>query len=175
MESSVPVITTDRLILRGHTLEDMPALTRLWGDAQVTRYIGGAPSGREESWSRLLRHAGHWQLLGFGYWAVESRESGEYLGCIGFADYQRSLETDVSNMAEMGWTFLPAFHGKGYATEAVAAALAWAASNLTRPIWCMINPDNTASHRLALKMGFEQQGYDRYHDKPVVLYRHRPA
>jgi len=65
------VIETARLRLRGHGLEDTERMAALWSDAEVTRYIGGRPQTAEESWSRLLRYAGHWRLLGFGYWVVE--------------------------------------------------------------------------------------------------------
>ncbi|MBS0968489.1 MULTISPECIES: GNAT family N-acetyltransferase [Yersiniaceae] len=175
MDALVPVITTDRLVLRAHTLADAAEQAELWANENVTRYIGGNPSTTEESWSRLLRYAGHWHMLGFGYWAVEERSSGRYIGCTGFADYQRALTRDVSGKAEMGWTFLPAFHGKGYATEAVQAAQAWAAGNLKKPIFCMINPDNQPSIRLALKAGFLPDGEDQYHGRPVNLYAYRAA
>jgi RimJ/RimL family protein N-acetyltransferase len=63
----VPVIETQRLILRGHRLEDFDALAAMWADPHVARFIGGKPATQEESWARLLRYAGHWRLLGFGY------------------------------------------------------------------------------------------------------------
>ena len=175
MEALVPVITTDRLVLRGHTLADAAEQAQLWGDEEVTRFIGGDPSSPEESWSRLLRYAGHWHMLGFGYWAVEERASGRYIGCAGFADYQRALTKDVTGMAEMGWTFMPAFHGKGYALEAVQAAQAWAAEHLKRQVFCMINPENQPSIRLALRAGFTADGEDQYHGRPVNLYCYQAA
>ena len=70
----------------------------MWADPAVTRFIGGKPSTVEESWTRLLRHAGHWNLLGFGYWAIEEKESGRFIGQAGFAYHQR-----VSGLPEIGW------------------------------------------------------------------------
>jgi len=72
----IPVLQTDRLILRGHGIEDFKHCAALWADPLVTRYITGTPLSREECWSRLLRNAGHWTMLGFGYWIAEEKRSG---------------------------------------------------------------------------------------------------
>ena len=76
----IPVLETERLILRGHCLEDFGSCAALWSDSGVTRYIGGVPLNAEDAWSRLLRYKGHWELLGFGYWVVEERVSGAFVG-----------------------------------------------------------------------------------------------
>ena len=52
-----PVIETQRTILRAHRLEDFDAYAAMWADPVVTRFIGGKPRTREESWMRFLRHA----------------------------------------------------------------------------------------------------------------------
>jgi RimJ/RimL family protein N-acetyltransferase len=64
-ELDVPVIETKRLRLRGHALSDYQDCVRLWGNAEVTRHIGGKPQSPEDAWARLLRHFGHWCALGF--------------------------------------------------------------------------------------------------------------
>ena len=61
----------------------------MWADPEVTRYIGGRPFGVEEVWTRLLRYAGHWALLGYGYWAVIEKSSGRFVGEAGLADFHR--------------------------------------------------------------------------------------
>ena len=75
-----PPIETPRLSLRGHTIEDFADSAAMWGDPNVTRFIGGRPFSEEEVWSRLLRYAGHWALKGFGYWVVRERSSGRFVG-----------------------------------------------------------------------------------------------
>jgi RimJ/RimL family protein N-acetyltransferase len=92
----VPVIETSRLMLRAHRVEDFAASAALWGDRDVTRYITGKPLTNEEVWSRLLRYAGHWQWLGFGYWVVEEKASGRFIGEMGFADYRREIEPSIA-------------------------------------------------------------------------------
>src|ERR1700736_5753720 len=88
----VDVMETERLRLRGHTIEDASKVKALWSDSEVTRYIGGKPLTDEECWSRLLRYVGHWSLLGFGFWIVEEKLTGDFVGEVGFSDYKRDLE-----------------------------------------------------------------------------------
>ena len=126
MSSSIPTIETGRLLLRGYRLDDFTACAALWADPYVTRFIGGRPLSAEESWARLLRYAGHWGLLGFGYWVIEEKSSGEFVGELGFADWKREIEPAIQ-VPEAGWVLATEAHGKGYATEALPrAALAWA-------------------------------------------------
>src|SRR6266702_6413802 len=101
--SPVPSIETDRLILRGHRKEDLEACLALWSNPIVTRYTVRMPLSREDVWGRLLRYAGHWALLGFGYWAVEEKSTGAFVGEIGFADYKRNLEPALHDTPEIGW------------------------------------------------------------------------
>ncbi|GLK43856.1 hypothetical protein GCM10017612_17750 [Novosphingobium resinovorum] len=74
-----PKITTDRLILRAHTIDDLDAVFELATDPAVLQFIRGLPTSREEAWHRLLRYAGHWSLLGFGMFAVFERASGAFM------------------------------------------------------------------------------------------------
>lgn len=169
---SAPTIETERLRLRGHRLDDFAACVALWADPEVTRYIGGRPFSEEETWTRLLRYAGHWTLLGFGYWVVEERSTGRFLGEVGLADYLRDIEPAFGGTPEMGWVLAPSAHGKGYATEAVHTALAWAATHLASPeTVCMIRPDNAASLRVAAKCGYREFHRTTYKGSPTVLFR----
>lgn len=163
-------LDTARLTLRRHTLEDFDALAALWGDAAVTRFIGGKPSTREEAWARLLRYAGHWQLLGYGFWVVADKTSGAFLGEVGLLDGKRDLDPPFGDAVEVGWVMSPSAQGRGLATEAVRAVLAWADAHLPgRRVVCMIEPDNAASLRVAGKCGFVEYARTVYHDAPMVL------
>jgi RimJ/RimL family protein N-acetyltransferase len=88
----IPTLETGRLILRPHRREDFDSCAALWANPDVVRYIGGKPFTREEVWARLLRYAGHWQWLGFGFWALEEKETGAFAGELGFAEFMRDLE-----------------------------------------------------------------------------------
>jgi RimJ/RimL family protein N-acetyltransferase len=123
--NAIPNIQTDRLILREHVLQDFDALHAMWSEPVVYRHIIGRPSTREEAWSRLLRYSGHWRLLGYGYWAVEERATGNFVGEMGFADYHRDIDPPLDGRPELGWALKTAVHGKGYATEALQPIAAW--------------------------------------------------
>ena len=170
-----PVIETDRLRLRGHRTDDFDASAALWGDPAVTRFIGGKPSTREEVWARLLRYAGHWALLGFGYWVVEDKADGCFAGEIGFADFKRDIEPSLDGLPEMGWVLSPRVHGRGYATEAVAAALAWGDARFGgAPTACIIDPENLASVRVAHKNAFQEWARTTYKGSETTIFRREP-
>ena len=174
---AVPVIETERLRLRGHRLQDFANCVELWGDARVTRYIGGKPFSEEEAWLRLLRYVGHWALLGFGYWAIEEKSSGAFLGEGGFAELQRDIVPSLKGMLESGWVFLPAEQGKGYATEAALAMHAWKDQHFPeKQAACIIDEPNAASLRVAEKCGYRETARTQYHGAAVVvLTRDLPA
>jgi RimJ/RimL family protein N-acetyltransferase len=168
---AVPLIETERLILRGHRPDDFVDSLALWTDPEVTRFIGGKPSTREEVWSRLLRYAGHWALLGFGYWAVTEKETGRFLGEVGFADFKREMEPSLDGMPEIGWVIAPHGQGKGYATEAVQAAIAWGDAYFnSRRTACIIAPENQPSIRVAEKCGYREFCRTTYKDKPTIMF-----
>jgi RimJ/RimL family protein N-acetyltransferase len=171
--SPAPILETLRLRLRGHTTADLDRSIALWSDAEVTRYIGGRPFTREECWSRLLRYAGHWQLLGFGCWVIEDKATHEFLGEVGVWDYKREfdplLPEPLTSQPEVGWMLDPAHQGKGLAAEAVQAALEWARQHGFDRFWCIIAPDNLPSLRLAARCGFEESLRTSYKGNPTIV------
>ena len=170
----VPVIETNRLVLRAHALADFDAYCAMWSDPDVVRYITGTPFGREGSWSRFLRHPGHWQHMGFGFLAIEERETGRFIGEAGFHDMRREMTPSIEGTLEAGWALMPSAHGRGYGTEAMRALVDWA--HYTFPgkrMTCIIDPDNAASARIAAKLGFTRNGTARYHASDVNLFERR--
>jgi RimJ/RimL family protein N-acetyltransferase len=127
----------------------------MWADPAVTRYIGGNPSTEQQTWSRMLAYAGLWAYLGFGYWAIEEKASGTFAGDLGFADFHRDISPAMKGVPELGWALATRMHGRGYATEAVRAALAWGDASLeaSRTV-CLIDPENAASIAVARKCGY---------------------
>jgi RimJ/RimL family protein N-acetyltransferase len=154
---AIPALETDRLTLRGHTLDDFSECVAMWADPEVTRYIGGRPSAEDEVWTRLHRYVGHWVLLGFGYWVVREKQTGRFVGEVGFADFKRAVEPSFGGAPEIGWVLSPWAHGKGFATEAVRAAIAWGDAHFGRVrTVCMISPENVPSIRVAEKCGYKE-------------------
>lgn len=170
--TEAPVLETPRLVLRPHRAEDFDALHALWTHPETYRHITGRPSRREESWSRLLRYAGHWRIMGYGYWAIEEKATGRFIGEAGFADYRRDMEPSFGSTPEMGWLIAPEVHGKGYGSEATRCIVDWGRGNLqSSDCACMISPENAASVALARKLGFVQTGTASYTGDAVLLMR----
>jgi RimJ/RimL family protein N-acetyltransferase len=169
-----PTLETSRLTLRAHTLDDFAVCAEMWASPIVTRHIGGRPFTAEESWSRLLRYAGHWALLGFGYWAIVERASGRFVGEVGFADFHRDIVPSFAGAPEAGWVLAPWSYRKGFATEAIAAACAWIdrARDPARTV-CIIDPENVASIRVAEKCGYVEWTKSVYHGAEVVSFERR--
>jgi RimJ/RimL family protein N-acetyltransferase len=172
-----PEILTERTRMRAHRVEDFAAMTAMWAEEAVVRFILGRPSAPSETWSRLLRYMGHWQALGFGYWAVEDRETGEYLGDTGFADYQREISPPLGNVPEAGWALVSSAHGKGLATEIVKAAHDWADRNfLGEHTVAIFDPTHEGSVRVAEKCGYVRSHDAIFLEKPtLVMQRTRHA
>jgi RimJ/RimL family protein N-acetyltransferase len=167
---SLPTLSTARLRLRPHRPNDFDACAALWGDPRVTEHIQGRPQTQEEVWARLLRYAGHWAWLGFGYWAVE--EGGRFIGELGFADFKRALEPSLDGAPELGWALSPAVWGQGYATEALTAALAWADANLAAAeTACIVALQNATSLRVAAKLGYRETARTTYKGEVTLVFR----
>ena len=173
--TEAPVLETPRVRLRGFRASDLEAQAATMADPGVVRHLGGSPFSREDSWRKMLASPGLWALLGYGYWVVERREDGAYLGQIGFADFKRDMAPGIEGIPEMGWIFAPRAQGQGYASEAALAALAWADEALgRREIVAIISHDNAASIRVAEKGGFTLREEAVYKGEPILLFR-RPA
>lgn len=153
-------------------MDDFAASADLWAQPEVVRYITGVPSTPEQSWSRLLRYIGHWALLGNGYWLIEERATGAFVGEAGFADYHRQIEPSLDRIPELGWVITPEKHNQGYATEAVRAALEWGALHFGTgaKTGCIIAPENYASIRVAEKCGFAFAAQTTYQGLPTLMY-----
>ena len=158
MLRAAPRIETDRLILRPHRTEDFADCAAMWRDPQVVRYTIGSESPPQRTWQRLLAYCGHWALLGFGYWAIESRSTGRYIGELGFADFHRDLPESVQGLPEIGWALAVAAHGRGYATEAIGKVLEWGDANFEAATTiCIIHRENLASIHLARRFGYSTE------------------
>ena len=120
---------------------------------------------------------GHWQALGFGYWAVEEKSSGLFIGELGFADFKREIEPSINAIPELGWVLAPGAHGKGFATEALTSALVWGDRHFgpSQKTVCIIDPGNAASIRVAGKCGYRQYADATFNGQPTLLFERTPS
>jgi RimJ/RimL family protein N-acetyltransferase len=143
------VIETDRLRLRRFADDDRDAVARWNADAEYTRHLAGVQT-REQSDAVFDRWQRHWDEHGFGLLAVEWKETGELIGRTG-PQYHRFWPDDP----EVGWALDPGWWGRGIATEAGAAAVAWAVGELGHPRVVSITTEaNTASRNVMAKLRF---------------------
>ncbi|MBI5851708.1 MAG: GNAT family N-acetyltransferase [Planctomycetes bacterium] len=164
----IPVLETERLRLRAFRLADVGTYARHCADPEVMRFLGGRIWSRTESWRHLAMLVGHWQLRGFGMWAVERRSDGVLLGRVG------CLEPDGWPGFEIGWLIGREHQGQGYATEAARASLAWARDVLGKDrIVHLIAAGNLASEAVAKKLGARPAGNAEVHGMPVVVWESR--
>lgn len=173
---AAPTLETERLILREFRVEDLDAHAATLGDGEVMRFVGGKPMTREDAWRRLCSGVGSWQLIGTGPWAVELKSDGRMVGHCGFFEFQRDMQPSIRGEPEMGWIFDRSVHGQGIAFEACARALQWADKTLKAPSYpAIISIENTASMKLAERLGFERQADATYREEPIALFRRLPA
>ena len=142
-------LESTRLRLRQFRESDLDTLADIYADQETMRYIGeGKTFTRGETWRAIAGMLGHWMLRGYGMWALELKSTGELIGRVGF------IEPDGWPGFELGWTVARPHQGRGYATEAAAAALDHAFITLGKSrVISLIRPENFASIRVAEKLG----------------------
>lgn len=168
--SVVPRIETRRLVLRGYRASDLDAFAANFADPVSTLHTGGVVD-RRMAWRMLTSSVGLWLLTGGGWWAVEDRVSGRFIGTVG-AFFRETAPGDV----ELGWTVVRAHWGKGIATEAAHAAAAYAFRSLgASQVYAHIDPRNPASLRVAANIGMSYQGDADFYGEPTGRYVLEPA
>ncbi len=165
-------IETERLVLELPRIEDLAPVLDLTGDPSMFRYSERREMSREESWSLLLRHIGHWLVMGYGVYVVREKGSGRFAGLVGASTFNRQLNPRFDHHPEMTWTIAAEFRGRGYATEAGAATLeALEAQPTVASTVCLIHVDNQPSLGVASRLGFRFFRYCEYRGYPAGLFR----
>jgi len=148
----------------------------MWSDPEVVRYTIGEPSAPQRTWLRILGYRGHWQLLGFGYWALEEKATGRYVGECGFAEFRRGLYASIDGLPELGWVVAQHAQGRGYAIEALRAIVAWGDAHFAGlKTACIIQRANRRSFRVAEKLGYCPQESSESARQPEVILVRKPA
>jgi len=142
----VPVLRTERFVLRGYRPEDIDAMAAFYA-TERSRFVGG-PMTAELACRVTMTYAGHWMLRGYGRWMVEDAETGATLGNVGL------WYPDGWPEPELGWTLFDGAEGRGVAYETALAARNYAYGTLGwTTIISLIAPDNAPSRRLAGRLG----------------------
>jgi RimJ/RimL family protein N-acetyltransferase len=172
---SAPIIETQRLRLRPHRGDDYEAECAMWADPAVVRFISGKPSTPQQTWSRLLGYMGHWQAMGYGYWALEDKATERFIGEAGFADFKRDIVPSMQNVPELGFVLASEAHGKGYGTQAVRAVLEWGDTHLpSKRTVCIVDERNAASLRIVQNAGYRVFEHTIFAGTPALFLERLP-
>ncbi len=162
------ILETERLTLRPFREADLDSYAAMCTDAEVMRFLSatGAILSRADAWRQMSMYLGHWELRGYGTWAVEERGTGEFVGRVGL-HYPEGWPD-----RELGWTIARKFWGRGYASEAARGAIAHAFDTLEWPhLVSLIHPDNHRSARLAERLGYYVHGTAEILGMRLTMYR----
>ena len=158
-------LTTPRLRLRPFQEEDVGDCAAMCSDPEVMRFLGGKTWTRMDAWRHIATVLGHWQLRGFGLWAVEEAESAGFVGRVGF------IQPEGWPGFELGWTLARDHWGKGYATEAAQRALEYAFTELDREhVISLIHPHNSASLAVAARLGQQYEETIEFFGDQISVY-----
>lgn len=171
------MLVTNRLELWRPAATDREGLHRLVQPDEVRRFLGPTDATARDSFARHLRNAGSWALYGYGNFIVRERGRGTIAGICGVFHSWRGFG-GMDDVPEAGWIVAHEHWGKGHATEAMRAALAWFdAAHGAQRVVCMIEQGHGASETVARRLGFAEFARHQAEDgaPPMVLYERRPA
>lgn len=143
----VPILETERLILRAPRGEDFDAWAAFAADEETMRHIGGAQA-RSVAWRGICSVTGAWTIRGFSMFSVIEKATGRWIGRLG------PWQPEDWPGTEVGWALSRDTWGKGYATEGARACMDYAVDVLGwTEIVHTIEPENRASQAVARKLG----------------------
>lgn len=147
----LPVLETERLILRPLMETDLDNLRKLETDVDVVRFLGnGQVRTESETKSYLNKHLSDYERYGIGLYAVELKHNCKFIGRSGLIPW--TLESEL--YWEIGYTLTKDYWGKGIATELASFLKMWAKENLDSEfVVSLIKPENEKSIKVARKIG----------------------
>ena len=160
--TSAITLETDRLVLRRPCIGDVAPEAEFYATDR-SQFVGG-PMSREMVWRSIATMIGHWDMRGYGFFAVDLKDTGAYVGHVG-PWYPHGWPEP-----EIGWTLMNGYEGKGYAHEAAMATRNWAYAPVDQgglgwtTAISMIAPGNARSIALAQRLGAVHD-YDFTHER----------
>jgi RimJ/RimL family protein N-acetyltransferase len=165
-------VETKRLILRRWLAADASAMEAIWREPQVWDALQPNRPYDPQQWRSMLdRHVRHWEVHGFGLWAVTTADEPQPMGWVGAS--HPTFVPELAGEVEIGWTLRPALWGRGLATEAAIAATAAAFAELPNDrVISLIHPRNERSMAVAHRLGMSRAGEATPPDlgEPLIVY-----
>ncbi len=161
------ILTSARLQLEPMTDAHLDGLHAVNSDAEVMRYLTGAPETREGTKEMIDRVKARWAEWGYSWWSFFELASGELIGagCI------QHLGRDRANPHEIGWRLRRDKWHQGFALEAAEVMAAFAFESVHAPeLHAVCNPQNKASSRVMERLGMSYRGIERWYDADCAVY-----
>jgi len=169
-EARLPRLRTDRLILRPWRAEDLEPFAAMNADREVVEYLPGALS-RAQSDAFVARIRDHFDRHGFGFWAVEVVDGPPFIGLTGLAVV--GFQAAFTPAVEIGWRLARSQWGRGYASEAAAAALEYAFDCLgLEEVVSFTSEGNARSRAVMERLGMTRDPADDF-EHPSLPPGHR--
>jgi len=164
-----PELRTERLTLRRWRDADRAPFAQMNADPRVMEFFP-APLSREESDALITRIEAGFDRHGFGLWALEVRETGQLIGFTGLAPPE--FEAHFTPAVEVGWRLAAPAWGRGYATEAARAAIAFGFERAgLEEIVSMTSALNERSRAVMERLGMSRDPADDF-DHPGIPAGH---
>jgi RimJ/RimL family protein N-acetyltransferase len=161
----IPILTTDRLILRPPTMDDYPAYAAFLASPRA-QYMGGPLQGFA-AWGMFCHDIACWSLFGHGALMIDLRSTGQCVGQVGINHGPLFPEK------ELGWLLFAGFEGRGYAQEGAGALRNWAFAELgLATLVSYVDSHNTASIAVAERLGARRDDQALRQDPEDMVFRH---
>ena len=159
--SPFPTLTTERLLLRETTMDDLDSLFQLRNDDEGRKYLDRPKETYEEVKEKLENIIADTAKGDNILWTICRPGNPAMMGTTGFWNFDKK-----NHRVEIGYSLFPAYWGKGFATEANRKIISYAFEVMkVHSIAGNINPENIASRRVLEKTGFRQEAHftEDYH------------
>ena len=167
-------LTTPRLRLEPYTDAHLDALNALNSDPDVYRYLSGKPETRDETQAVIERVKARWIEIGYSWWALMDRTSGELVGagCLQNLRREKTPLPDPTCPLEIGWRLRQDRWGRGLASEAAAAIADFGFQTRgANELLAVCFPENAASARVMARIGMQPQGLEHWYGRDMTTYR----
>ena len=162
-----PVLSSERIILRGWQNSDFHPYTTLVSDPVMMRFVGGGAMSYKKARKEFDGMREQWIDRKIGIFVIADKTSNELLGFTGL------FESPLLDEPELSWSLSAKNHGKGYASEAAILARNWAfREHNIGPLMSLVHPNNISSKRVAERLGASVESHSTWMGQPRLVYRH---
>ena len=162
-----PVLSSERIILRGWQNSDFHPYTTLVSDPVMMRFVGGGAMSYKKARKEFDGMREQWIDRKIGIFVIADKTSNELLGFTGL------FESPLLDEPELSWSLSAKNHGKGYASEAAVLARNWAyREHNIGPLMSLVHPNNISSKRVAERLGASVESHSTWMGQPRLVYRH---